>query len=187
MRQENNHNLLLTGTPYVVFGVALLIMLSALGAYAYFFWFRLGHSVSEDPAAWGVFGDFIGGLANPIVSLATLLIVVLAYIHQRRELAATATALRESNYHQEVNRKIDAIGVQIGQLDAEIRSLTGQLETTHSTPVGSNAEAYRRRKSKIEDIEIEITSRLERRHSLVVKIGKLTGIDTSAIEPSLHA
>lgn len=169
--------------PYLVFGAAFLIMLSALAGYSYFFWFRLGHSLSEDPADWGVFGDFIGGLANPIVSLATLLIVVLAYLHQRRELAATAKALEESNTHQVTNRKIDAYGVQIGQLDAEIRSLTGKLDFIRSTNTRPDREAIKRRSDKIAKTESEIEFRLERRHALAKKISELTGVDADAIDP----
>ena len=32
------------------------------------------HTISSDPAYWGVFGDYVGGILNPIISLLTLIV-----------------------------------------------------------------------------------------------------------------
>lgn len=68
----------------------------ALGAvlvYAVTFW-QL--PATEDPGAWGTFGDFLGGLLNPLVSTLTLFVAASVWRLQRKELALTRQALEQT-------------------------------------------------------------------------------------------
>ena len=64
-----------------------------LGFYIYKFnnW-----ALSPDPAVWGQLGDFTGGLLNPLVSFATMVVVFVGVYYQRSELHATRLELKQS-------------------------------------------------------------------------------------------
>ena len=51
---------------------------------------------STEPDAWGQFGDFLGGVLNPLVSLAALFALVISVRMQRTELKDTRAELIES-------------------------------------------------------------------------------------------
>jgi hypothetical protein len=61
----------------LVFGIISLGVLVAVPCWFYFRKFS-GYDFSDDPGKWGVFGDYIGGTLNPIISLASFL--VLSYL-----------------------------------------------------------------------------------------------------------
>jgi hypothetical protein len=64
----------------------------AVGAYIFAFHAWPTHEV---PAAWGTFGDFVGGLLNPVVSTLTLFVAIQVWHLQRKELEETKTVLAE--------------------------------------------------------------------------------------------
>jgi uncharacterized membrane protein len=58
------------------FSIVLLIgILTPIVFYVYQF---SGSSLSEDPNNWGVLGDYFGGILNPIISIASL--IILSYL-----------------------------------------------------------------------------------------------------------
>jgi hypothetical protein len=52
--------------------VLTAISVAAIGAYFLWFGFALGNPLSKDTATWGEFGDFIGGILNPLVAACAL-------------------------------------------------------------------------------------------------------------------
>lgn len=58
--------------------------------------------ISKDPSDWGSFGDYIGGLVNPAIGLATVVLVIFSINIQRRELRASIQEMRLAN--QATNR-----------------------------------------------------------------------------------
>ena len=50
----------------------------------------------ENPASWGAFGDYIGGLLNPTIALFTLIVAVSVWGLQRQQLEATQKELIET-------------------------------------------------------------------------------------------
>lgn len=79
-----------------------IIMASLLFAYVYIF-----HKLPLDgsPAAWGAFGDYIGGLLNPIISLFTLIVAVEVWSLQKKELLETRQAVMEQGKTAEQQRR----------------------------------------------------------------------------------
>jgi Putative phage abortive infection protein len=69
----------------------LLVVAVVLGIYACTF--RGG--LSGEQETWGQFGDYVGGLLNPLISLLALLYLTMTYALQKRELAATKEAIGE--------------------------------------------------------------------------------------------
>lgn len=60
----------------------------------YFYHFRNGFS--DDQAVWGQFGDFMGGLVNPIVGLLTIGLLTVSLNQSNLALHQTAQALEQS-------------------------------------------------------------------------------------------
>lgn len=51
---------------------------------------------TENPQAWGTFGDFLGGLLNPLVSTLTLFVAISVWQLQREELKLTRDELEQT-------------------------------------------------------------------------------------------
>jgi len=79
-------------TLWIIAG-GLLVITFVFGAYATKFWFL---PISGNPHDWGVFGDFVGGTANPILSFLTVAMLALTIILQARQLAISSNELRLS-------------------------------------------------------------------------------------------
>src|SRR5687768_8624156 len=70
-KEQPNQNILYPVKKYIWLfgGVAILALL----LYAIRF---IDRGWSTDPGDWGVFGDYIGGVFNPIIALITLLVTI---------------------------------------------------------------------------------------------------------------
>jgi hypothetical protein len=67
-----------------------LVLVGLVGAYVVAFY---ANGWSKSPDAWGQFGDYIGGLLNPLVALCALVALVVSIQLQKVELAATRSEL----------------------------------------------------------------------------------------------
>lgn len=63
------------------------------------------HQVSFDSSDWGTFGDYIGGIANPIIGIANVL--VLYYLTVR--IAETENENKNKEQANRINRNLDEI------------------------------------------------------------------------------
>lgn len=81
----------------VIISIAM-IFFSIVSAYVYSF-----HSYewSSKPSDWGVIGDYVGGLLNPVISFVALYYLIKAYTTQKQELRETKSVLEKT----EVNSK----------------------------------------------------------------------------------
>lgn len=61
--------------------------------------------IDTDPAAWGQFGDYMGGLLNPLISLFTLMIAVRVWFLQKTEMLETRKAVAEQGRTAEQQRQ----------------------------------------------------------------------------------
>lgn len=82
-----------------VAGVSAVVLLLC-----YVFVFR-ALPFNERPDAWGQFGDFIGGLLNPLISLFTLIVAVSVWSLQITELLETRRAVEEQGKTAEQQRR----------------------------------------------------------------------------------
>jgi hypothetical protein len=57
----------------------------------------LYHALLVDMEKWGQFGDFLGGLLNPIVGLATIYLILINVRLQKRELSLALREMKNSN------------------------------------------------------------------------------------------
>lgn len=75
-------------------GLVLGLLAASYGPY-------LGHfhgPASTDPAAWGQFGDFVGGTLNSLMGLLTLLALVFTVVLQTRQLELSRDELRATRH-----------------------------------------------------------------------------------------
>jgi hypothetical protein len=70
-------------------------VITACLVFAYVFIFHK-LPLDENPSAWGTFGDYMGGLLNPLISLFTLIVAVQVWLLQKTELRETKGALEKS-------------------------------------------------------------------------------------------
>lgn len=112
----------------VMFAVLLL------GALIGYFWFYVKH-LPPDPDAtdrlgigdWGAFGDFMGGLMNPIVAFAALYWLTQSVKLQKTELAETREALEGSEKAQKQQAKNSSKNIHISAMTAVVSSLQLQI------------------------------------------------------------
>lgn len=73
--------------------VATLVALMAIAAVSLSYIAAFGTTRSSDPAIWGQFGDYFGGLLNPLFALAAFLSALWSIGVQQRESRAAAAQL----------------------------------------------------------------------------------------------
>lgn len=78
------------------------VLASVFAAYVTYFGSR---EISTSPADWGVFGDFIGGTANPILSFLTIVLLSITIILQAKQLTISSNELRLSREELELTRR----------------------------------------------------------------------------------
>lgn len=117
---------------------------------AYIVWFSSAR-VSTNSGDWGTLGDYFGGLMNPIISFATLIVAFAVWKQQREELKATKEALEEQAKTAEQQRReqrfFDLLNVYFRTLESVsskyIRSITkrgsssGSMASFFGEQVGS--------------------------------------------------
>ena len=82
---------------FVLFGV-IFVNLVPVVVYGIHFYVLLKSGLSDDPAHWGVFGDYVGGTLNPILAFLTLSVTLyLAKIAQSLEQKTNQAELRRQN------------------------------------------------------------------------------------------
>lgn len=106
-------------------GVAIVVFLSVMLAYVYKLWYLSSLHLADDPEAWGQFGDYVGGLLNPLIAFLAFYWLTQSVLLQKQELAETKDALKDSAGSQ--SRQ-----VELAKRAAEINALSGLLSAYNS-------------------------------------------------------
>lgn len=68
-----------------IIGLASLIVLIIISLPVYYYWHDFhNNSRSTNPSDWGTFGDFFGGILNPIISFLTLVVTVVIALELKK-------------------------------------------------------------------------------------------------------
>jgi hypothetical protein len=97
----------------------------ALGAYILIFF---GQRLSNDPAEWGQFGDFVGGILNPLVAFSAFRWLVASVQIQKEELSETRLALRDTQKAQQDQADTSLLAARIQTLNIELSRVVSQLQ-----------------------------------------------------------
>ncbi|MBW3532980.1 putative phage abortive infection protein [Shewanella sp. NKUCC06_TVS] len=87
----------------IIISIAIIILICSLAPLAYYF--NFGHlSISDKPENWGVFGDYIGGILNPILSFSAFIGVLITVLLQKSQLQQTQSQLTMTKEELELTR-----------------------------------------------------------------------------------
>ncbi|HCS65915.1 MAG TPA: hypothetical protein DIW64_18635 [Cellvibrio sp.] len=105
--------------------LALWAIVFVLGAYFIWFFGIKGYELSSSPEVWAQFGDYAGGILNPIVALLAFYWLTVSIRYQLKELKDSRAALRDSASSQ-------AKLVEAQNLTARIHALSAMLQTANA-------------------------------------------------------
>lgn len=152
----------------VVFGVACLLVVIVFLIYIANFWNR---PIATDASSWGAFGDYIGGVINPILGFFSFMALLITLDLQRKQLVKTEEQLQlnreelidtrkelaRSAQAQEDSKRImnEQLKTQfLQQFDSLFFSLLNQMtENLGSLQGGDNKSAFQSNYSEIFDIK----------------------------------
>lgn len=106
-----------------------------VGAFFFYWIYFGGNAPSNNPNDWGPFGDFIGGVTNPIISFFALLSLLLTLVMQSKQLDATREQLQhteETTSRQFVHMENEAKKTAITRT---LQVLEDRLERLYREPV----------------------------------------------------
>jgi len=83
--------------PYIAITFVILASIIAIIVFGFYIYDFGELPRSDNNAAWGAFGDYIGGLLNPIIAFFALIALLLAIYIQKVELKAAREQLTETN------------------------------------------------------------------------------------------
>ncbi len=109
--KEDNHNRYLI----VIFCIAVIAIIFVFGIYFYIF----DGNVSDKQNVWGVFGDYIGGTLNPILSFLALIALLFTIAIQTKQLYLSRKELELTKI--ELAKTADAAQRQAKHLEKESR------------------------------------------------------------------
>lgn len=108
---------------------AIGVMALFVVGYGFWFWGVNGQFLSGDVSDWGVFGDFIGGILNPLIAYLAFYWLTKSIVMQRSELEQA----RESFIDQLNMTRKESVRVQLQEYMAEEEeNLTGFLDIAFS-------------------------------------------------------
>lgn len=97
-------------------------------------WFPItqGKPLSDTVGEWGQFGDYIGGLLNPVVALFAFYWLTRSVKIQKEELSETKMALQDSKAAQEKQAETALAAARIQSLNIELNLISTELTYLYS-------------------------------------------------------
>jgi uncharacterized membrane protein len=90
-------------------------------------YFTFNWTISKNPSDWGVFGDFFGGILNPLIAIAALITLIRAVKLQKSEFLATRNHLENEAKKNELYRLISGLEQKIeSHLQIEVKNDAGE-------------------------------------------------------------
>ncbi len=127
---------------------AISIGAIVIGAYSLSFF---GANISSRTESWGQFGDYVGGLLNPIIAFLAFYWLTQSVLLQKEELADTKRALQESaqaqtkqEKHAEKTAKINAYNALLTMYNTDVSNIRSNLDFVNSqlNELRSNRPGY---------------------------------------------
>lgn len=108
-------------------GVAI-VAVALVSAYVGYFFGVLKQPLAENADQWGAFGDFIGGLLNPLVAFAAFYWLTQSVKLQKQELSETRQALEEAAQAQQETALAQQKAVDIQRQTADSLQETARAQ-----------------------------------------------------------
>jgi hypothetical protein len=97
----------------------------------YFFWFYviLDYKLSTETTHWGEFGDFLGGILNPLIAIFAVYWLSQSIMIQKQELSETRDALNKSQKAQTKQAELALLAARIDSLNMKLNIINSQLSS----------------------------------------------------------
>lgn len=166
-------------------GFAAAIALAVAGAYVAWFWLVVGAPMSREASVWGQFGDYVGGLLNPLIAYLAFYWLTQSVLLQKEELADTKRALRDAadaqlkqEQHAGKTAKINALNTLLASHNNDISNLRQDMEfVSHQLRIGQGVYSREGRLMNNEDgrlllaeISDGLQAALQRRHGAMEEV-----------------
>lgn len=92
----------------------------------YFWVFGLSGSFEKDQQLWAMFGDYVGGVTNPIIALLALLGLLITIQMQRRDFKETTDSLKEQVELAKIERLENSLSALAPIILAQVERITEQ-------------------------------------------------------------
>lgn len=152
-------------------------------------WNFKGVPLSSVPAEWGVFGDFFGGILNPLVAYAAFTWLTKSVRLQKEELTETRRALSDSADAQMEQVKLSALTALMDSTLAEVsiqrQHLVHLAEQMARSVVGNvrdlegNFLNFEEARARMEEINRVIANRMGERLEYQVTIRRILAASTT--------
>lgn len=170
--------------------VALVIFALVVAVYIYKHWWIQGGSLADSPDIWGQFGDYIGGLLNPLLAFLAFYWLTQSVLLQKEQLLEAREALEKGREEQKNQAKItsrsfelDALNSlilfynnDIARLEAEVADVQGQIDKAGEEKLGvvrlprGEKVPVAEAPEKVEVIRMELKEITRRRRDAVLRI-----------------
>lgn len=104
-------------------------MVASLSLYLVWFWVIGSAPLSQRGDDWGQFGDFVGGVLNPLVAYSAFYWLMRSVRLQKEELHETRQALEDSSRSQAKQVEYAHVSVRVSALTALISSIMVEVQT----------------------------------------------------------
>jgi uncharacterized membrane protein len=111
----------------------ILFTLVVIGSYAANF---RNFPISNNPADWGVLGDYFGGVLNPLISFVTLFFLIKTYLSQKKELHQSEISAQEQ---REISLKMALIQLLQTKISASYEIVAVYRQEMEGVTVAMNA------------------------------------------------
>lgn len=81
---------------------AALILLLTIGVYVYHFYGILNYGIASSTDAWGQFGDYFGGILNPLLSFIALICLIQSLSLQNQANSDLRAELKQTKQHEKL-------------------------------------------------------------------------------------
>lgn len=114
--------------PGFSFWLLAIIFAAANGYYFYWFVIESGQSLSDDSNRWGVFGDFIGGVFNPLIALLAAFWIIKSFRLQQTEFREARESFDKARVHQASMVENELISMTVDIAIAHLNALNSTLD-----------------------------------------------------------
>lgn len=122
------HNNILRSTK-VSITVLAIVAFALLLSYTLWFFVYLGEPLSSSPSVWGAFGDYIGGVLNPLVASFALYWLVTSVRLQKQELHETRVELTKAGKAQEKQARMQLFSSQISGWSVRLENVLRDIQS----------------------------------------------------------
>jgi hypothetical protein len=110
--------------------MGILLVLALIGAvswYAWWFGHKLELEIATDPADWGSFGDYIGGLLNPLISLFAFYWLGSSVRLQIQQIEDSTETMKQTAGHQKTQAELALQSQELVTINLELTAVQNEI------------------------------------------------------------